>query len=59
MQHPDAHPDTRPGLKAFLESGATGMICTRGPLMVEKALESTVMEFLRAKGIAFRSAGSA
>jgi hypothetical protein len=58
LQPSSTHPGARPGFRAFLESGATGMICAGGPLMVDKTQETAAMEYLRTKGIAFRSAGT-
>jgi hypothetical protein len=48
-------PGARPGLQAFLKSGATGMLCAHGTHLAERGSERAAVEYLRAYGVMFRA----
>jgi hypothetical protein len=51
----DTAPNARPGLQAFLKSGATGMLCAHGTHLVNRESERMAVDFLRGRGVAFRA----
>jgi hypothetical protein len=54
MCSPETHPDARPGLQAFLRSGATGMLCAHRSHLASTSDLVAATAFLRARGIIFR-----
>jgi hypothetical protein len=52
---PEAHPNSRQGLQAFLESGATGMLCARSSMLATNEDFRAALAFLQARGVVFRA----
>jgi hypothetical protein len=48
-------PGERPGLQAFLNSGATGMLCAHVSLLADAANQTAAIGFLLARGVVFRA----
>jgi hypothetical protein len=49
----EAPPGSRPGLQAFLKSGATGMLCAHTSLLADNDSQVAALAFLKARGVAF------
>jgi hypothetical protein len=51
----DTHPNNRPGLQAFLKSGATGMLCANGSVLAPARDLAAAIVFLGSRGVTFRT----